>query len=78
MKLIETRRSVRKYQPRQITDEQLDAVLRAGTFAPTAMGMQSPFIVAVQDKEIMEELVRMNAAVMGVTSNPYYVACSTT
>ena len=85
LKLIETRRSVRKYQPRQITDEQLDAVLRAGTFAPTAMGMQSPFIVAVQDKEIMEELVRMNAAVMGVTSNPYYdapcktaVACSTT
>lgn len=74
LKLIETRRSVRKYQPRQITDEQLDAVLRAGTFAPTAMGMQSPFIVAVQDKEIMEELVRMNAAVMGVTFNPYYDA----
>ena len=34
-KLLE-RRSVRKYKPEQITEEQLDAVLEAGLYAPTA------------------------------------------
>ena len=43
-----TRRSVRKYKPEQITDAELEAVLKAGTYAPTAMGKQSPLIIAVQ------------------------------
>lgn len=33
-----TRRSIRKYKPGQITEAELDAVLEAGTYAPTAMG----------------------------------------
>ena len=36
MKNLLTRRSVRKYKPEQITDEELRAVLEAGTYAPTA------------------------------------------
>ena len=52
LKLIETRRSCRKYKPEQITDEELNAVLKAGTYAPTGMGQQSPFIVAVQNPEM--------------------------
>ena len=31
---LETRRSCRAYKPEQITKEELEAVLRAGTFAP--------------------------------------------
>lgn len=65
LKLIETRRSCRKYLPEQITDEELNAVLRAGTFAPTGMGWQSPFIVAVQQEQMKEKLAAMNAAVRG-------------
>lgn len=42
LKVIETRRSCRKYKPEQITDEELKAVLEAGTYAPTSRGMQSP------------------------------------
>ena len=49
LKLIKERRSIRSYLPKQISDEELDAVLEAGTYAPTAMGAQSPVIVAVQD-----------------------------
>ena len=33
LKVIETRRSCRKYKPEQITDEELKAVLEAGTYA---------------------------------------------
>lgn len=74
LELLKTRRSCRKYEARQIGDEELNAVLEAGTFAPTAKGMQDPYIVAVQNKDDLEQLTRMNAAVMGTTSNPYYGA----
>ena len=45
---LETRRSCRAYKPEQITKEELEAVLRAGTFAPSAMNRQSAKIVVVQ------------------------------
>ena len=72
--IIRTRRSCRSYKPEQVTDEQLSAVLEAGTYAPTSRGLQSPFIVAVQNEALRARLAQMNAEVMGVTSNPYYDA----
>ena len=54
LQLIKTRRSCRKYKPEQISDEELTAVLEAGTYAPTGHGSQAPFIVAVQNKEQMK------------------------
>lgn len=71
---ILTRRSIRKYRPDQISDEELKAVLEAGTFAPTGKNLQEPLIVAVQNKGIISRLVEMNAAIMGVKSDPYYGA----
>ena len=74
LQVIKTRRSCRKYRPEQIPDEALNAILEAGTYAPTGMGLQSPFIVAVQNGELKSQLERMNAAVRGVAGNPYYDA----
>ena len=74
LEIIRTRRSCRSYKPEQITDEQLNVVLEAGTYAPTSRGLQSPFIVAVQNEALKERLAKMNAEVMGVTTNPYYDA----
>ena len=72
---LETRRSVRKYLPKQITDAELDAVLRAGTYAPTAMGRQSPKIVVLQKPEDIARLERMNAAVLqSPDAKPFYGA----
>lgn len=71
---LEHRRSVRAYKEEQITEEQLNAILKAGTFAPTGNGKQSPTIVAVQDPELIKKLSRMNAAVMGATGDPFYGA----
>ena len=74
LKALRERRSVRNFKPEQITDEELKTVLDAGTFAPTAMGRQMPYIVAVQNPEIVAQLVRMNAAVLSTDGNPYYDA----
>ena len=68
LQIIKTRRSCRKYKKEQITDEELKAVLEAGTYAPTSRGMQSPYIVAVQNEELRKQLASMNAHVMSCTS----------
>ena len=74
LKCLKERRSVRKYRSEQIKDSELEQILEAGTYAPTGMGMQSPIMVAVQDSETIAKLSKMNAAVMGVTSDPFYGA----
>ena len=76
LEVLMNRRAIRKFKSEQIKDEELDLVLKAGTYAPTAMGMQSPLIVAVQDPEDIKELNRLSANIMnrpGVTE-PYYGA----
>ena len=71
---LKTRRSIRSYKPEQITDEELQAVLEAGTYAPTGMGYQDPWIVAIQNPELKERISRMNAAVWGRDTDPFYGA----
>ncbi len=74
LKCLKERRSVRKYRPEQIKDSELEQILEAGMYAPTGMGMQSPIMVVVQDQETIRELSKLNAGVMGVTSDPFYGA----
>ena len=69
---IRTRRSCRKFQPRQIAEEELNAILEAGTWAPTGHGWQSPVMVVLQDKATIEKLSKMNAAIMGTNGDPFY------
>ena len=68
------RRSVRGYKLDMIPNEDLELILEAGTYAATGMGMQSPVIVAVMDKDTRDQLSRMNAAVMGTDTDPFYGA----
>ena len=68
------RRSIRAYKPEKITDDELKTVLEAGTWAPTGMGRQDPWIVAVQNPELLKKISRMNAAFLGTDSDPFYGA----
>ena len=52
----------------------LERILEAGTYAPTAMGRQSPIIIAVTNREMRDRLSAMNAAVMGSQNDPFYGA----
>ena len=42
LELIKTRRSCRKYTAEQVSDEQLAAVMEAGTYAPTDTAARTP------------------------------------
>ena len=77
MELLESlkaRRSCRAYLDKQITDAELETILEAGLYAPTARNQQAVLIVAVQDKQTVAKLSKMNAAVMGVDKDPFYGA----
>ena len=75
IKALKTRRSVRAYKSEQITDDELKTVLEAGTWAPTAKGLQDPWIVAVQNPALLKRISRMNAAVWGRDDiDPFYGA----
>ena len=72
--LLKSRRSIRRYKPEQVSEDLLDAVLEAGLYAASGMNTQNTVMVAVRDKETRDQLSRMNAAVMGVDSDPFYGA----
>lgn len=75
LKDLESRRSIRAYRTEQVSDEQLEKIMRAATYAPTGMGRQSPKIVVVQNPEVLARIERMNAAVMGrPDGHPFYGA----
>ncbi len=74
LKVLYDRRSIRRYKNEQISREEMDAVIRAGVCAASGKNGQSAIIIAVQDKETRDFLSRLNAAVLGVKSDPFYGA----
>ena len=50
---IMTRRSVRMFEKRQIPDAILDKIIRAGTYAPSALALQPWGFVVVQDQAFL-------------------------
>jgi len=71
---IKNRRSCRSYLPDEVPEALIEKVVEAGTYAPTGMGMQSPIIIAVTNKEVRDHLSKMNAAVMNGKNDPFYGA----
>ena len=74
MNMLLERRSCRCYKSDLIPSEVLDQILKAGAYAATGMGRQSPIMIAVTDKALRDRLSKMNAAVMGGVGDPFYGA----
>lgn len=52
---IYTRRSVRNFTEKEIPDEIIEEIIRAGTYAPTAVNRQPWRFVIVKDKQLMAD-----------------------
>lgn len=74
MKTLLTRRSIRKYKTEQIKDEELQQILEAGTYAPSAMGKQGANMVVIQDKALIAKLSAMNKSFWSQDKDPFYGA----
>ena len=56
------RRSIRRFEPRQIEEDALRQILQAGLYAPSAGGRQGVLFVVCQDREVNERLGRIKRA----------------
>ncbi len=67
LKLLKTRRSVRVFQNKDIPKEQLEEIIDAARFAPTARNVQPWEFVVVTDKKKLTELAALgqNCRFMG-------------
>lgn len=76
LKVLETRRSCRNFKPDMVKDEDLKAIIKAGTYAATGMGKQSPIIIAVTDKKLRDEISEENRKIGGWDEgfDPFYNA----
>ena len=71
---LQSRRSIKKYIDKQISDEELDTILESGKYAPTGRNRQSPVMVAIRDRDTVKKLSKMNAEILGSESDPFYGA----
>ena len=76
LRVLESRRSCRNFKPDMIKEEELQAILKAGTYAATGMGKQSPIIIAVTDKKLRDEIMEENRKIggWGEGFDPFYGA----
>ena len=60
--LVKYRRSIRRYQNRQIGRGDLEKIIEAGLYAPSAGGGQRTMIVALRNRELSENIGKLNIA----------------
>ena len=76
LKVLKERRSCRNFKPEMVKEDDLKAIIEAGTYAATGMGKQSPIIIAVTDKELRDRLSVENRKIGGWDEgfDPFYGA----
>lgn len=69
-----TRRSVRKFNDKKVSHDLVEKIVQAGQYAPSGMNRQAYAFVVVENEETLNELSKMNAAIMNSDKDPYYGA----
>ncbi|MDE7131049.1 MAG: nitroreductase family protein [Lachnospiraceae bacterium] len=71
-----TRRTIRRFKEEQISEEELQAVLDAGMYAPSAGGRQSVLFVVSQNREMNEKLgrIKRNNSTVKMSTDTVYIS----
>jgi len=54
--LLKARRSIRKFQDKQVEDDKLDTILKCALLAPSSKGRQPWEFIVVTDRELLQKL----------------------
>ena len=60
LEAIKSRRSIRKYLPEPLKQEELDAILEAGFYAPSAHNDQPWHFTVIRDRELLDRISRLS------------------
>ena len=76
LKTMLTRTSVKKYKSEEVPFDLLEKIIEAGIYAPSGKNWQAPIILAVTNKEVRNQLSKLNAKILGVGEDfdPFYNA----
>ncbi len=69
--VIKSRRSIRKYLPEPLKQKELDAILEAGLYAPSAHNDQSWHFTVVRDPELLERMSALSKERMAKDSTDW-------
>src|ERR1035437_9048356 len=67
-----SRRSIRTYKDVQIKEEELQTILKAGQYAPSARNDQSWHFTVVQNPEILEKISAIAKEIYGKSDNELF------
>ncbi len=73
---ILTRRTIRRFQAQQIQEDELQAILEAGLYAPSAGGRQGVLFVVSQDQETNKKLgqIKKNNTHVKMSTDTVYIS----
>lgn len=74
IKTLTERKSARSFEARHVDAALIEQIVAAGLHAPTGRNRQTPRFVVVQDDDTVAKLSAMNAAVGGMSGDPFYGA----
>ncbi len=74
LQTLTARKSCRRFRDEHVDRALLDEIVSAGLNAPTGRNLQTPLFVVVTDDDTVRTLSRLNAAVMGSDTDPFYGA----
>lgn len=69
---IKARRSVRAYTGQQVSEEDLQAILEAATYAPSGMHLETWHFTAIQN---MDKLTELNERIKGLLQKAMILVC---
>ncbi len=74
VKTMMTRRSSRSFKNEHVDPALTNEIVSAGLRAPSGRNMQTPRFVVITDDDTVKKLSELNAAAVGMTSDPFYGA----
>ena len=72
LKNILERRSIRQFKQKQINNDELEAIIEAGKYAPSAMNQQSWHFTVVQNKEMLKKINETTKAAFVKSGNKMF------
>lgn len=77
LKAIMTRRSIRKYQNKPVSDENVKTIIEAAMMAPSARNCQPWHFVVIRDKKVLAEVKEINPhAAMAAEADLAILVCA--
>ncbi len=73
LEVIKKRRSIRKYKPEQIGEKELEAIMEAAIYAPSAMNQQKWHFTVIQNLEKLDRMVKIIRENLLQSPIPFFV-----